>query len=378
MTLHADVLILGTGGVGSAATFHAARRGLRVIGIDRFPGGHDRGSSHGQSRIIRLAYFEHPDYVPLLQRAYANWDELERLQNERLFFRVGLLEAGVPEGATIHGILTAARLHNLAVESLDPATCRTRYPGFRLPEHFAAVFEKDAGYLLVERCVLTHLEQARRAGAQLVVGETIQSWSAQGGRVTVRTDRETYEADRLIVTAGAWAGRLLGDLGVPLQVRRKHLHWYPAPRHPYHADAGCPTFLFETAPEETFYGFPDIDGRGLKVAEHSGGAIIADPLTDDRGVEPEDRRRVEAFLSAYLPGVGRPARDHCVCHYTMSPDGHFLVDRHPRHPEVAFAAGLSGHGFKFTSVLGEVLVELAIDSHTRLPIDFLSLRRLAK
>jgi sarcosine oxidase len=374
MTNHADILVIGTGGVGSAALRHLAGRGLRVLGIDRFPGGHDRGSSHGHSRIIRLAYLEHSDYVPLLRRAYDLWAELERQQGESLLLRTGLLEVGPPTGPTIRGVLAAASRHRLAVEELSPDECRRRFPGFVVPEASAAVFEAEAGVLRVERCVLAHLEQARRAGAATVFGETVLGWTASPGAVEVTTDRNVYRAAALVIAAGAWAGPMLGSLGIPLQVRRKHLHWYPGPTEAYATERGCPAFLYETEDGE-FYGIPAFDGFGLKAGEHSGGSAVADPLVDDRSVEIEDRCRVEAFLDAHLPRLGRPASDHRTCFYTMSPDRHFVIDRHPEHANVAFAAGLSGHGFKFTGVLGEALADLVTTGRTDLPIGFLGLGR---
>ena len=370
-TMNADIVIIGTGGVGSAAAMQLAKRGVKVVGIDRFPGGHDRGSSHGHTRIIRLAYFEHPDYVPLLRRAYDLWADLELAQNEKLFHQVGLLEVGLPNGPTIQGVLASAREHQLAVEAMSAAECRRRFPGFHVPDEFATIFESKAGYLLVERCVLAHLEQARRHGAEFIVGESVRRWSASPGEVVVETDRSTIQAGRLILAAGAWAGPLLGR---PLEVRRKHIHWHPTTLPTLNADQGCPTFYFETGAGD-FYGFPNIDGVGVKVGEHSGGAVVADPLRDDRSPEIEDQKRIARFLTTYMPAVAQPARAHAVCYYTMSPDQHFLVDLHPDHPNVAFAAGLSGHGFKFTSVLGEILADLAMHGSTTLPIGFLSPRR---
>ncbi len=376
MTKHADVIVIGSGGVGSAALYHLARRGVNVLGIDRFPAGHDRGSSHGHSRIIRLAYFEHHDYVPLLRRAYSLWDELGQMQGERLLLNTGLLEVGAPNGPTIQGILAAARTHQLQVDELSAEECRRRFPAFAVPDAMAAIFEATAGVLRVERCVLAHLDQARKLGAKMVVGEAVLGWTATASAVEVTTDKNTYRAGRLIVTAGAWAGSLLASLGIPLPVRRKHLHWYPGPAASCAADLGCPAFYFET-PAGDFYGIPAFDGFGLKAGEHTGGATVLDPLSDDRSVEADDRRRVEAFLSEYLPTVARPALDHRTCFYTMSPDSHFLIDRHPEHANVAFAAGLSGHGFKFTGVLGEALADLALNGRTDLPIDFLGIRRFA-
>lgn len=369
-----DVIVLGTGGVGSAALFHLARRGTSVLGIDRFPGGHDRGSSHGQTRIIRQAYFEHPDYVPLLLSAYQAWHDLEARCGEKLLYQVGLLEIGPPDGVVLPGVLESARQHQLAVDHLSAREAAQRFPGFNVPERCEAVFEREAGYLLVERCVLAHLAEAQRLGARVRTGESVVRWSANSTGVTVETDRGSYSAARLVITAGAWSGELLADLGIRLRVLRKHLHWYTAADDHYRFDRGCPTFLYEV-PEGIFYGFPQLDEWGVKVGEHSGGNEVVDPLVDSRAVEPDDRRRVEAFVAANLPGVTLTPTNHATCFYTMSPDEHFLVDKHPEHEQVAFAAGLSGHGFKFAGVLGQVLADLALDGRTHLPVGFLSVSR---
>jgi monomeric sarcosine oxidase len=368
-----DVIVIGTGGVGSAAVFHLARRGVRVLGLDRFPGGHANGSSHGQTRIIRKAYFEHSGYVPMLQRAYILWDELEDLAAETLFRPVGLFESGPPPGRLLSGIRDSVRRHGLALEDVSPADLGARFP-FALGSGEEAVFEDDAGFLLVERCVLAHLRLAAESGADIVSGEAVVSWTADAAGVVVETATDRHRADRLVITAGAWASGLLADLGISLVPRRKHLHWYASDDPRYRADNGCPCFFCET-PAGLFYGFPDIDGGGIKVAEHTGGVDVADPLTDDKAVEPGDRARVEAFINAYLPGVSNTPLRHEVCYYTMTPDEQFVVDRHPDHPNVAFVAGLSGHGFKFTSVLGEIMTELALDGATRQPIGFLSAGR---
>ena len=371
-----DVIILGTGGVGSAAAYHLARRGARVLGIDRFAGGHDRGSSHGETRIIRQAYFEHADYVPLLLRAYELWRELEAGAGESLLRQVGLLQIGPPEGAVVRGVLGSARQHGLDVEQLSAADVHRRWQGFRVPEGYVGVFEAAAGYLRVERCVLAHLAAAQQHGAELRYAAAATAWRA-GRSVSVTLESgEELTAAGLIVTAGSWAPLLLAELGAGLVVRRKHLYWFPAEAN-YHQDRGCPTFLFEL-PRGVFYGFPQIDALGLKVAEHSGGAAVADPLADERELDAADLARVEAFLASHLPGVGRPMQHRSVCFYTMSPDEHFIVDRHPQHENVLFAAGLSGHGFKFTSVLGEALADLALEGITKLPMDFLRLSRFRR
>ena len=369
-----DAIVLGTGGVGSAALFHLARRGARVLGLDRFGPGHDRGSSHGQTRLIRQAYYEHPDYVPLVQRAFELWHELEQLEGTTLYRQVGLLQIGAESGEVIRGVRASARRHDLPIEELSAAECQHRFAGFRVPDSCRAVFEARAGILLVEQCVRAHAQQAVRQGAEIRSGETIEHWRLEGDRVVVQTDRGRYTAARLIVTVGAWAGQLLGELGVPFEVRRKPLYWFAANSDVYQADRGCPGFLYDL-PQGCFYGMPQIDPLGVKVAQHTGGAVVADPLTVDRSVDVADQEVVSRFVEGFLPALSTHPSEHTVCMYTMTPDAHFVVDRHPEYPQVVFAAGLSGHGFKFTSVLGEALAQLTLDGAARPPIGFLSLAR---
>jgi sarcosine oxidase len=372
-----DVIVLGTGGAGSAAAYHLARRGARVLGIDRFPGGHDRGSSHGETRIIRQAYFEHPDYVPLLLRAYELWRELEQESGCDLLHQVGLLQIGPPDGAVVRGVLGSARQHGLDVEQVTADDVHARWPGFRVPESYVGVFEAAAGYLRVERCVLAHLATAKALGAEFRFGSAVKRWRATADGVTVETENgDVFHAKQLVVAAGAWSPELLAGLGVELRPIRKHVYWFP-PRTSDYDQERCPTFLYEL-PNGVFYGFPRIDELGLKVAEHSGGQSVSDPLYDPRELDAADLARVESFLASHLPGLGRPITRRSLCFYTMSPDEHFLVDRHPLCEQVLFAAGLSGHGFKFTSVLGEALADLALAGRTALPIEFLRLARLQR
>ena len=367
-------IVIGTGGAGSAALCHLARRGARVLGIDRFEPPHDHGSSHGETRIIRLGYFEHSAYVPLLKRAYELWDALAHDAGKPLFYRTGLLQAGPADGRVIPALLDTAKRHDLDIEALSATAVHRRFPQFGMPESMVAVYEKAAGSLAVEECVRAHLEAAVTAGAELRTGEEVLEWSVTGSGVEVRTTASTYRAEQLIVTAGAWATRLLQSIGVRLQVRRKSLFWFEAQSSSYAADSGSPTYLFET-PYGIFYGFPDLGTGRVKVAEHSGGQDLSDPLTVDRNVDPQDQSRIERFLRDHLPDLEPPHVHHAVCLYTMTPDEHFVVDRHPHHPEVVYAAGLSGHGFKFVCALGEILAQLTLDGTTPLPIEFLSRAR---
>lgn len=369
-----DAIVLGCGGVGSAALYQLARRGARVVGLDRFVPGHDQGSSHGQSRAIRQAYFEHPDYVPLLLRAYESWRDLEARHGRSLLHEVGLLQVGPPDGPLLTGVRNSAQAHSLAVESLTGPDIERRFPGFVVPEGCSGVFEARGGYLAVEDCVLAHVDQARRHGAELRVTAPAGGWHLTDSGIGVETSDGPIAARRLVVAPGAWAGELLPDLGVPLRVLRKHLHWFANDEPGYRSDGGCPVFFFEL-PNGFFYGFPQIDGAGLKLSEHSGGEPVSDPSRLPRGPDPEDDRRIEAFRRAHLPRLSAVRIKHQVCMYTCSPDEHFIVDRHPGCPDVVFAVGLSGHGFKFASVLGELLADLALDGASPLEWEFLSLRR---
>jgi sarcosine oxidase len=399
---HYDAIVLGAGGVGSAAMLHLARRGARVLGIDRFHPPHDRGSSHGHTRVIRQAYFEHSDYVPLLVESYRLWRDLENHVGRQLFHQVGLIQVGPPDGHVVPGVLRSAAQHNLTVEQLSSNEIEKRWPGLRASQNSIGAFEPGAGYLLVEDCVRAHLDAARAAGAEFLGETEVAAWSASGNEVRVTTSRGQFTASRLVVTAGAWAGRIVlplplgegrgegaqpphaphpnplpkGEGILRLTVHRKSLFWFETSAPQYDVANGFPVFLYEL-PKGVFYGFPKLDARGVKAAEHSGGRVVDDPLVVDRSIDANEQQRLIQFLSAHLPGVTNKVTDHVVCLYTMSPDENFIVDRHPAHANVVFAAGLSGHGFKFVPVLGRALAELALDGGTKLPIGFLSLARLS-
>jgi monomeric sarcosine oxidase len=361
--------------VGSAALYHLAKRGVRACGLDRFTPGHSRGSSHGGTRVIRQAYFEHPDYVPLLRRSYELWDELEQAIGRQLFYRVGLLEVGRPDGIVVGGVRESARQYGLAVEDLSREEAARRFPGYRVPPDCEAVFEQNAGYLLVEDCVCEHIRLAVELGGQHHAGVEVLGWDSDSRRIEVQTTNGVYTATRLIVTAGAWAPTLLSQLDVPFRVLRKHLHWFEIEDDGYRADCGGPTFFYDV--EGFFYGFPAIDELGLKIGEHSNGEQIDDPLNAAEDIDENDVRRVREFLGTHLPNVAHRSTRHAICFYTVSPDEHFVVDRLAEQPNVVAVAGLSGHGFKFASALGEAVVELVLDGETSAQIGFLGSARFA-
>jgi len=368
-----DAIVLGTGGVGSAAMYHLARLGARVLGIDQFSVAHDQGSSHGRSRVIRLSYFEHPDYVPLLLRAYELWEELEALSGQQLYREVGLLQIGPSDGIVIPGVRRSAKQHGLQLETISSTQLQSRFPGFVVPDFMEAIFEKRAGILAVEQCVRSHVRLAIEHGAEHRTGELVVNWKGEAKQVLVKTNKGEYIASSLVITPGAWASSQLDELRLPLKVLKKTMFWFQTSTGNYEPSLGSPAFLYEL-PEGIFYGFPK-DDWGVKVAEHSGGQVVSDPDILSRNSEPNEFEPVRGFVQKHLPAVGKECTKQEVCMYTMSPDENFIVDRYPQTENVVFAAALSGHGFKFTSVLGEILASISMKESARKIPSFLSLER---
>jgi sarcosine oxidase len=369
-----DTIVAGVGGMGSAAAYELARRGHKVLGLEQFPLVHDRGSSHGQTRIIRKAYFEHPNYVPLAQRSFERWYNLEQATGRHLLTECGCLNIGKDGSELIAGVRRAAQEHRLPVEHLNGTDLRKRFGQLRFDDSYVAVLEKEAGFLYVEDCVRAHIEQARHIGADIHEQEPIVSWKADESHVEVQTQRGSYRAERLIVTAGAWAQSMLAELGLPLTVRRKVLLWFGT-----HGDQAFRRDVFPiyltNALGGFYYGFPVIDGLGHKAARHDLGETLTDPAQVERGLRADDEQDVRRFLTEHLPDANGPLRSHKVCLYTLTPDEHFIIDVHPQHPRVVLAAGFSGHGFKFAPVVGEILADLAETGRTGWAIDMFQLRR---
>ncbi len=367
----ADVVVVGLGGAGSAAVYHLARRGVKVLGLERFGPLHERGSSHGHTRITRQAYFEHPDYVPLLLRAYELWEELERQAGRPLLQICGGLMVGPPEGALVSGTLRSARQYHLPHELLTASEVRARFPAFRLREEEAAVYEPRAGVLFCEACVQAHQDQARAHGAELRFSTRVVGWESDGRRVKVRTEDGEEEAGALVLAAGPWMPELV-RCPLPLAVERQVVFWF-APRRPeWFGPDRCPVFVWQTE-EGYFYGIPAVAGRGLKAARHHGGqAVHPDHVPPAR---PEEAAWLRSQLERRLPEADGGIQAALTCLYTNTPDEQFVVDLHPEFPNVVVCSACSGHGFKFTSVVGEAVADLAVQGSTRLPVGFLSLRR---
>ena len=384
-----DVIILGLGSMGSAAAYQLARRGHRVLGLEQFAIPHGQGSHHGFSRMIRLAYFEHPDYVALLRRAYDLWAELEAESDQKLLHNTGGLHMGRPDDDLVLGSIEAAKKYGLPHEVLSRDELAKRFPLFQVPDDSIAFFETQAGFLVPEAVVSTQVELALRHGAELHGHERVTSWKADAKGVTVTTDRATYHADRLIIAAGAWSSQVMRELDVELKVTRQALAWFwPREKRALEGFAlgRFPCWALDFSPRDQFrgvhYGFPmlppGMGNPGFKAALHWPDEPC-DPDTFDREPRENDEKEVRGTLEKYIPAAAGDLLALRTCLYTNSPDGHFILDQHPPTfpgaERVTLACGFSGHGFKFVSVMGEALADLAIDGNSANPIGFLGLNR---
>jgi sarcosine oxidase len=370
-----DVIIAGLGAMGSAAAYHLAKRKCHVLGIDRFTPPHDFGSSHGQSRIIREAYFEHPVYVPLVQRAYELWTELEKGSPQKLFQQTGGVMVGPPDGVLVKGAKYSADVHHLSYEMLTVTDLHDRFPAFRPSEEMVGLWEPRAGVLFPEKCIEAHLELARCGGAKLHFDEMVTGWQAHSDGVLVNTNKGSYQAERLLLTAGAWMSTLLRDLNLPLIVNRQVLLWFnPTSNKENFLPDRFPIFIFEYGDDRHFYGFPDL-GSCVKIAIHHQGET-ADPDNLRREVDHQEVERVRELLHRFIPDADGALLNTAVCMYTNTADFHFLIDTHPVYPQVLIASPCSGHGFKFSTAIGETLADLLIEGRSRFDLNMFQLKRI--
>jgi sarcosine oxidase len=374
-----DVIVVGVGGMGSATAFQLARRGQRVLGLERFDIPHSMGSSHGISRIIRLPYYEHSNYVPLLQRAYVLWREIESLSGQELLITTGSIDAGREDGHLFGGALASAQLHKLPHEVLTGSEVNARFPGYNLPSGTRAVFQPQGGLLASERAIVAHVNAAISHGAEIHAREHVLNWEAypSGEGVVVSTDRGRYETGRLVITAGAWIGELAPVVRQLATPERQVLAWLQPKRPEWFTTERFPVFNIDVE-EGRYYGLPVFEVPGFKFGRyhHRGENCAADLLR--REVDELDEALLRQFASRYFPAGDGPTMALRTCMFTNTPDEHFIIDRHPQHKQVMLASPCSGHGYKFCSVVGEILTDLATgDGTTKHKIDFLRLARPA-
>ena len=368
------VIVVGLGAHGSSTAYHLASRGIDVIGIDQFHPPHAMGSSHGPSRIFREAYREGPGYVPMLQRARELWNRLNRDFEKRSFQVTGGLFMGEPNGDAMTGIQKTSMVHNIETHVLTPDDVRRRYPVFRIPDGWQAIYEPNQGAVFPEVAVEAHLSLAAKAGADLRFDEPVESWTSTSAGVKVSTATGEYEADRLVLTPGAWMPEMVRELTLPLKVERVSL-WMVKPRA--NADlfvAGkCPNAAWELGENYPLYIQPDF-GTGVKFAlDHHGTTTTAETIS--RTITSEDREKVFRQIRRFVPDLEGEVLDSVVCMYTNTPDLKFILDHHPMYPNVIIGSACSGHGFKFSAVIGEILSDLAIEGSSRLDLDKFKINR---
>ena len=371
-----DVIVVGLGAMGRATVAELARRGRRVLGLEQFTVAQARGSSQGGTRIIREAYFEHPLYVPLVQRAYAAWQALERRTGRALLVPTGGLTIGPPAGRLVTGALASARTHGLAHDVLDEPEVARRHPAVRIPGGAVAVAEPRAGVLLAARGLDALLDVARADGADVRGGAVVEGWAARADGVRVTVGGETLHADRLVLAGGPWMPGLVPALA-GLRVERNAVHWFEPPA----ASSAClygpdalPVLVIEDTPAHLLYALPSMRALGndledgVKFAGHHSGVVAAIERIDHQPT-PADAAAIAPDVVRYLPGLAPAPTRSAVCCYTNTPDGHFLIDRHPDHPAVVLVSACSGHGFKFAPVVGVIAADLAdgVDGADTLP-----------
>lgn len=365
--------------MGSAAAYHLAGRGERVLGLERHTPPHEWGSSHGLSRIIRQAYFEDPAYVPLLLRAYELWEKLEQDSGEEILTITGGLMIGYPDSDLVEGSRKSAEEHDIPYELLEARDIKKRFPVLSPDAGTVALYEKKAGFVRPEAAISAHLGLAARQGAEYRFGEPVLEWRADpaGDRVEVTTEEGTYEAGRLVVSAGAWVPELLADLGLPLQVTRQILFWFePESGIEPFLPENYPIFIWKPPDGNTFYSIPAHDGeRGVKATFYRADAVPCTPETIDREVRDEEIEFLRGYLDRYVPSLNGRVLQSKACMYTNTPDLNFVISAHPNHPQVIVAAGFSGHGYKMASVVGEILADLATGGSTSHPTDLFSAGR---
>jgi len=375
-----DAIVIGLGSMGSATCWRLAQSGARVLGIDRFEPPHRRGSHGGDSRIVRQAYFEHPDYVPLLRRAYRGWDELADISGCTLFERTGLLYFGPAEHLLIAGALESSRRYQVPVEKVSAS----EYPLFQVPSDYCCLLERDAGFVRPDLAIESMLNAARASGAELKSNEKVIAWNQVDGGMEVITEKGNYQARKLVIVSGAWGGQMIPQLKQHLQVTQQALVWVK-PKNDRDVALGvlpCWTLADEKYPG-IFYGFPALpprrggSGRGFKLAHHAPGLKVEDLDREDPALQETILDSIRDILSRYFPGRFENELILESCRYTNSPDGDFLVDYLDHFcRDVVFALGFSGHGFKFAPAIGEVLASMTLEGRVDDTVEFLSAKRL--
>jgi len=377
-----DVIVIGVGSMGSSTCYHLAKQGVNVLGLEQFDIPHELGSHAGQSRIIRKAYGEGSDYVPLLERAYKNWHTLESETNTQVYYKTGLVYFGAPDDPFLNTVKGSSKKYKIPLNNLTAKECDLKYPQFKLPQNFQRLKEPDAGFVTPERSILLYVQQAVLGGATIRTKEKVLEWKSENsGGLTVVTNKGTYSAGKLIITAGPWAGKVIPSIASKLTVTRQAVAWVKPKKWDNFLLGKFPCWILEEK-DHDFYGFPILPvgtfggPLGLKLALHYPGAEPTDPDAVNRNTKESDEKILIEFLNRFIPDGYENTLVMKTCLYTYSPDQNFIIDYLSGYEkDVVFATGFSGHGFKFVSVVGEILADLALKGSTDLPIGFLAAKR---
>jgi len=376
-----DVIVIGVGSMGSSTCYQLAKKGYKVLGLEQFDIPHELGSHSGQSRIIRKAYGEASDYVPLLERAYENWKTLESETGTQVYYKTGLVYFGAKNDPFLATVKKSSSQYNIPVNSLTEKECKNKYPQFELPTDFERLEEPDAGLLTPERSILLFVQEALFKGAVIRTKEKVLEWKRENGTITVKTNKGTYQTKKLVITAGPWAGKMIAIIAPKLKVTRQALAWVQPKKWDNFVLGKFPCWNIINDGYD-FYGFPILPvGKfgaplGLKLALHYPGGDATDPDKVNRNAKEADEKVLIQFLNKFMPDGYKNTLEMKTCLYTNTPDENFIVDYLPGFDkDVAIAAGFSGHGFKFASVIGEIMADLATNGSTQLPIGFLHAQR---
>lgn len=370
-----DVAVIGAGTMGMAAGAFLAQKKVETVLIDAFDPPHNHGSHHGDTRMIRHAYGEGRHYVTLVKRAQQLWEELEEQTSYRIFKKTGVIGLGSKDSSFLKETIAAARKYELPLEVLNSDEVNENWPGFSVPEHFIGCYEAESGFIYSENAIRAYKEMALKNGAELVTNTPVQHIEIDDKiGVKIITENKVFRAKKVIITVGAWASKLLPDLKLPIQPTRKAFGWFGAPGNLYD-QSSFPSFYIEDQ-DDMCYGFPSIDGAGLKIGRSDGGQKI-DPNqhTQNFGQYDSDEGELRSFLASYMPEANGTLIQGKTCLYTLSTDNDFIIDHHPENDRLIFACGFSGHGFKFASVMGEVLTQLATEGRSKYDISPFSLKR---
>lgn len=378
---HFDAIVIGVGSMGSSTCCFLAERGYKVLGIEQFNIVHDKGSHSGQSRIIRKAYFEHPDYVPLLERSYHNWRLTEQKTNSKIYERTGILYMGRADSVVLSGVQNSATQYQVDVKTITKEEAGIQFPSFRIPDNFISLLEPDAGFVTPEKAIRVYVDEAIKNGARILTQETAIDWREDSGKIRVFTSKGNYSCEKLIITAGSWASEVVPELRTALKVTKQMVAWVNPKDKDAFSLGKFPCWFIDDPDKGSYYGFPILpvsdfgEPFGLKLAHHVHGELC-DPNHVDRESIPGTEEDLRYVLEKYIPGAIGDFTTIKSCLYTNTSDENFIIDHLPGYSKkVTIACGFSGHGFKFVSVVGEILADLAMKGRTELPVGFLRLSR---